>query len=250
MWLDTIHVRFGESIVTMRTNDADLHRALDRAVAARRLPAADRPVNFSLDISTDPTAFHRLLWGRCIAVRTTDGARLLRALDHHVSLAVDPPPGVVRVLLPSFVRDGEALLLPAHLQRQTHLFERRAADFGWLPVDAPFTAVDIQTGEVVVSDAVILDVPSVVTQWQPRAHRRVEPVGQPGRYALRAVLTSGRDRGSWGLDPAAVVAVGAAVDEQLDRSRVDDLARLVSGVRVVGLSGGARGFLDYLELDR
>lgn len=184
MWVDSCSIDVGSVRAGLRTNSAAASDALALAFAPLVVDDPDAPGNFSILFSQDPQHAHLLYWGGCVAARSFDPDRLLRALVDHVAAHLEPPSGLVWIQSLAFVRDGRAVLMPTPLDDDLRIVDRQARAEGLVRLDSPRVLVDLAAGELVVADLLDLDPDELARVADGVPRRRAEPTAPQGRYPI------------------------------------------------------------------
>lgn len=215
MWVDSCSVDLGTVRAGIRTNTTASAAALERAFAPYVVDDDEAPRNFSVRFSTDPKNAHLLFWGGCIAARSFDPARILRALIDHLGAHRRPPEGLVWVSSLAFVAGGRAVLMPSPFDDDLRIADRQLRQAGWVAVDSPRALVDLRSGELVVAPLLDVDARAVAAATAGVARRRVEPTVPYGRYPIERWVFIDYLNKKWGPISRAT-ATRAAILEILD----------------------------------
>ncbi len=139
------------------------------------------------DPDSKDRAFHFVYRGFNPVVRTRDPDRLVAALLARLAGHLDHGRyDHLRLDSVALVAGDVAVLAPAEIRYVMPTLERRFNSRGLRVVDHPWTAIDVETAELVVNEPVLeVDAPSLarLTRAIP-APRRPDPPVAPGRYRV------------------------------------------------------------------
>lgn len=141
----------------IRTNTAPSAVALARGLQAHAVDDPAAPRNFSARFSPDQRDAHLLFWGGCVAARSFDPDRIVRALVDHLTAHLMPPKGLVWINALGFVREGRAVLMPSSFKDDLRIVDRQIRAGGYVAVDSPRVLVDLASAELVVPDLLETD---------------------------------------------------------------------------------------------
>ncbi len=172
----------------------------------------EAPPSYSVHVSDETAAFHRLYRGECPVLRTMSGERLLNALSLHLQAHGPLAGGHLRFEVCGVLAGGSVTILPATLGPMLDSIDRRLQAASAVRLDLPHFDIDPDRREVVVQDGpdlmgqeVLMHVPSrrseafvtggrfpiaawVVDEWHPSAPSRT----RAGRvYDLWSMLSAG-----------------------------------------------------------
>lgn|GEM_PF-4706605 len=239
MWVDSCTVDLGGVRAGIRANSQAAASGLRQLLGRHVVDDPDAPRNFSVQFSRDPHRAHLLYWGGCVAARSFDPDRLVRAVLRHLSAHLHPPEGLVLVRALPFVHDGVAVLMPETFRDDLRIEDRRLRGMGYVSVDSPRALVDLARAELVVDEPLDTDDRALPLVVSGAARRRIEPTVEPGRYPIeRWVFLS--QLAQWGdLSRATATRVGVldVVDgiTRLDEGVIRTMAALFTKVRATSM---------------
>lgn len=242
MWVESCSVDLAGVRAGVAANVPGVAVALRQALSRLVVDDPEAPRNFSVRFSADVKKAHLLFWGGCVAARSFDPNRLLRALFDHLGAHLPPPSGLVWVASLAYVRKGRAVLVPAPLKDDLRIVDRQLRGAGYVAVDSPRSLIDPSTGELVVADMVDPDPDAVARAVEGVAQRRAEPTVPIGRYPLaRWVFID--YAGGWGPVSRARATRGAGLQvlagiEHPDRDLLEAFASLFTTARASSMFPG------------
>lgn len=182
--MDSCSVVLGDFRAGIRANRDETATGLRQALATHVVEDPAAPRNFSVLFSRVRDQAHLLFWGGCVAARSFDPDRIIRALLDHLGAHRPPPPGLVWVSSLPFVRDGGAILMPARFNDDLRIVDRQLRQHGYVALDSPRALVDLRSGDLVVSDLMESDPAGLALAVDGVVRRRAEPTVPFGRYPI------------------------------------------------------------------
>ena len=229
MWVDSCIVDLDRVRAGVRANTRSVAEGVAAGLAARAVDDPRARRNFSLLLAQSPTRAHLLYWGGCVAAKSFDPDRIVRALVDHLAAHLPPPEGLVWISSRAFVHEGRAVLLPTPLADDLRIVDRQLRLEGYVALDSPRALVDLATGELVVTDLLGPDWAALSAAVEGANRRREEPTVAYGRYPIERwvfIDYSGR----WGRISRATATRAAVLEvlDGLDRPTGDLLAHVAS----------------------
>lgn len=123
----------------MRANRDDVLLAL-RNVLTSRIATEPAPTSYSVELSEG--GVHRLLWGRCPAVRTRDPRHLAWGLLSHLDGHAPSAPGTVKLAGVLVAAGGVGVVVPAPWRATLITWSSRAEALGLTIVPGPYVTLD------------------------------------------------------------------------------------------------------------
>ena len=185
MWVDSCTIDLDGLRAGIRANTDAAADSLRRLAPHRVVDDPDAPRNFSVQFSPSRDDAHLLFWGGCVAARSFDPHRIVRALVDHLTAHLAPPRGLVWVESRAFVGAEGVVLMPARLDDDLRIIDRQIRLAGFVPVDSPRSLIDLTTRELVVPDLLGFDRDAARAIVRGVVTRRTEPTVDVGRYPLR-----------------------------------------------------------------
>jgi hypothetical protein len=184
VWVDPFTLDFDGLRIGVRSNRAETRDALRVAFGRYVVGDPEAKPNFSVRVTADPKRAHLLHWGGCVVTRSFDADRVVRSLLQHIEVHLDPPDGTIAVRSLPYVGPHGAILLPAPLDDDLRMRDRRLRDAGYVALDSPRSFVDPVTAELVVTDRLELDRAALAEATDGLPRRRHEPTIEVGRYPI------------------------------------------------------------------
>lgn len=170
----------------LEPGDESLGGALREAFASRIVEDGERPANYSMRLSDDPSRFHVLLRNSCLVVASPDARRVVLALLRHLADHAGAPEHTLAVQALALVRDGRATLVPTLLEDDLRSSSRALADAGIQLLDSVSVHVDVDAAEVVVGAGLdVHDAGIAKVLDLAGAPRRTDPPVPAGRYPIK-----------------------------------------------------------------
>ena len=192
VWAGSSTFRIGRLLLGVRSSNQAVHDLLRETLIAHLVEGVEAPNNYSILLAGDDPeskdrAFHFVYRGFNPVVRTRDPQRLVPALLSRLAGHLDHGRSDhVRLDSVALVAGDVAVLAPAEIRYVMPVLERRLNSKGLRVVDQPWTALDVETGELVVTEPALDVDPEAqarLTRAFPRA-RRPDPPVAPGRYRV------------------------------------------------------------------
>ena len=175
-----------------------------------------------------------------LVVRSRTPSRVLQGLFAYLSGHLDPPEGF-RTNAVAAIVDGQAVMLPPVVLGSLKVLQPHLRRARWQLVDAPYSILDVEAGELVVPDLGITVDTEVVAELEAQERSTKEmPRVSPGRYPIRGWACSA-EAGDGALSRAMAVALALpSVDDSVlgIEGSVEALGTLFSKVRPVAVSLG------------
>jgi len=254
VWVDSCTVDVGNVRAGIRTNSVPVAAALARALRLHVVDDPAAPRNFSVQFSRVADDAHLLFWGGCVAARSFDPDRILRALVDHLGAHREPPPGLVWVNALAYVAPAGAVLMPSRFSDDLRIVDRQLRAGGYVAVDSPRSLIDLASAELVVPDPLDVDDSALAEAAAVAGRRRAEPTVPPGRYPLdRWVFldTAGR----WATVSRATATRSAILEilegiDRPDRELMEVVAELFTRVGARSMFPGYTMAMVDAVLDR
>ncbi|NND02274.1 MAG: hypothetical protein HKN91_05755 [Acidimicrobiia bacterium] len=190
VWAASSTYHIGPLHLGIRTDSEWLDTALQQALADYYVPDIEADPNFSIvipssDDGSPATGLNMLYEGHTSLVRSRYPDRVLRALFQHLTkyLPVESA-GLLRVSALALVRDGEAILVPRNIITWLDQLAPRLNRAGWQFVDEPWSSVDLESGELVVSAPTIAVEADLLDRLDVKRSEREPETVEPGRFPL------------------------------------------------------------------
>ena len=234
-------------LLGVRSSNLAVHDLLRQTLAAHLVEGVDAPANYSVLLAGDDPeskdrAFHFVYRGFNPVVRTRDPERLVAALLGRLAGHLDHGRSEhLRLDSLALVTGDVAVLVPAEIRYVMPSLERRLNTKGLRVVDQPWTAIDVETSELVVAEPALDLAPEARARLVgafPRP-RRPEPPVPPGRYRLAGWAFGLGHAHNGPVSRAQAVALACPqvlnVAELGAQRTLDGLARAVRGVEPVAV---------------
>ena len=239
----------------VRVSNPAVHDFLRRVLAAHLVDDVEAPANYSVLLAGDDPesrdrAFHFVYRGFNPVVRTRDPQRLVAGLMARLAGHLDHGrTDDIRLDSLALVAGEVAVLVPPEIRSVMPTLERRLNTKGLWVVDQPWTAVDPDTGEVLVRKPTLEVDSTAMTRLIAAfpAPRRPDPPVAPGRYRLAGWGFGLGHAHSGPIRRSEAVALACAqvlnVRELGAERTLDGLARALSTVQPVAVWAESPGAL-------
>ena len=192
-WAKTSAYEVGEYHIGVRADSLATDEVLGRLFAEHRLSDdVEAPDNYSVVLGesnkSGTRALNLLLWANTTVTRSRSPRRVVLALANYMSSVLEQEDGFLRTRnVGALVGDETAILLPSIVVQWIEQIQPKLNRLGVRLVDEPYSRVDPERLELVVSEPLVrVDESALAALPEPGKSRSELPRVEPGRYPLRA----------------------------------------------------------------